>query len=67
MIYCSDEEFATWAFGESNWNKFMVLELDVIDLMNAWNELHGDEIRLQGDECILGSMEKMKLLWEENK
>lgn len=63
-MYCSDQDFAEWAFGAKTWSSFMVFDLDCLDLMEAWNALHGDEFKLDGDDSIMESMAKMKTIWE---
>lgn len=38
-----DDAFATWAFG-SAWEKYKSLDADILDMIQAWNELHQDMI-----------------------
>lgn len=64
-MYCTDTDFANWAFGHDLWSKFMVHDADVIDLMDTWNDLHGHLLRLKGNELIMDSCQKMKKHYEE--
>jgi hypothetical protein len=66
-MYCTDTDFANWAFGADLWSKFMVHDADVIDLMEDWNKLHGDLLRLDGGDSIKESCVKMKKLYEEHE
>lgn len=62
---CSDQEFAEWAFGKSTWNAFLKCDAHSLDLMESWNVLHGKDLLLSPDMCILDSMKLMKKLWEK--
>jgi hypothetical protein len=42
----------------------MVYERDVIDLMHAWNDLHGDELLIKEDDSLSKSIRNMKKIWE---
>ena len=67
MSYCIDEDFAHWAFGRETWNKFLIWEADSIDLMNAWNELHGHLYLLREIDEVEKSMKDMKEIYEQQK
>ena len=63
-----DDEYAfsIWAFGDV-WDEFLIGEKDAINLMQAWNELHGDLLLLHEYDAGSHSMAKMKELWKKNK
>ena len=66
-LYCSDPDFAEWAFGKGTWDAFMVLEADVIDLIHAWNKLHGTDLLIEEEEAIPISLKKMNTLYKEKR
>jgi hypothetical protein len=61
---CTDHEFAMWAFGDA-WLDYLTFDMDAIDLMKAWNERHGDKLRVNCNGLIMDDMKKMKEVWEE--
>ena len=63
-MYCSDTDFAHWAFGKDNWIDFLDYTIDTPILMEKWNELHSDLLLLHGHEPIQESLAKMKQLYE---
>lgn len=65
-MYCSDEDFALWAFGDV-WHAFMVLERDHNDLKNAWNKRHGDLMKIEDDDLIRDSLDKMKEFYQQRE
>ena len=62
---CTDEDFALWAFGNV-WHEYVVYDKDSVDLMNAWNERHGELLKLEEHMSVLESMKTMKELWEKH-
>jgi len=63
MQLAKDHDFAVWAFGENTWVGYLVFDKDGIDLMNAWNKLHGDKLMLDPTGGVAEDMEKMKQIW----
>ena len=61
----SDTDFALWAFGDV-WKYYLVYDADSTDLMNAWNNHHGDFFKLKDTDLITESMQRMKQLYEEH-
>lgn len=64
--FIKDQAFAEWAFGYA-WNDFMVYEADCMDLLNAWNKLHGDLMQVMPEDGIVESCDKMKAFYEEQQ
>jgi hypothetical protein len=60
LTYCTDEDFALWAFGEEAWHKFLAYKCDHNGLKDAWNERHGDLLYVDASHIILESLKKMK-------
>lgn len=55
------DAFGLWAFGKD------LMEIhDGIEFMNAWNDLHGNELLLQSTGIISEDIKKMIELWREN-
>lgn len=54
------DEFCLWAFGENNKSLCQGL-----DFMNAWNDLHGEELLLHEDSSVDEDILKMMSLWKE--
>lgn len=61
-----DEDFALWAFGDT-WYGFLVLDNDSRDLLNAWNDLHGDVYRVEETDIISESIEEMREIYEQEQ
>lgn len=61
----SDYDFAVWCFGDV-WVSFLEWESDTIDLLNSWNERHGELLLLHPDDAVAEAMEKMKQLWRQH-
>ena len=61
----ADEDFALWAFGDV-WYSYLAYDRGSLDLMNAWNERHGNLLLLHEDAVIGDSMNKMKEIYETN-
>lgn len=55
------DEFYLWAFGE-NWKALS----DSIESLNAWNELHGEDLRLHPDGLPNEDIPKMVSFWKAN-
>ncbi len=62
-----DESWAIWAFGNDVWIDFKFCELDTMDLMEAWNRVHSDLMRLDPDDQIWYAIKKMKRYYEQHK
>lgn len=63
LISQEEDEFATWAFGDK-WSQWKVGNANSMDLMNAWNAVHGSLLLLHEDGDILEDMKRMKKLYE---
>lgn len=61
---CIDHDFAMWAFGET-WIDFLTYDADNMDLMNAWNRLHGEKMLLNPAGLIHENMKTMKQIWSK--
>lgn len=61
-----DNDFAEWAFGSGIWTDFLMWDKDVIDLLEAWNNLHPMH-SMNGDMYIQDSMKIMNQLYRESK
>lgn len=59
-----DEDFALWAFGDA-WQGFLAFDYDAVDLVHAWNDLHGDTYRVEETDVISESLEAMKEIYEQ--
>lgn len=59
-----DHGFGKWAFGDT-WAAFLCLDRDCVDLVNAWNEMHGQKHQLKTSDGIWDSMVIMHRLWDE--
>ena len=60
MVLKSEEEcerFIKWAFGDSEC-------FPLCDLMEKWNNLHGDLYKLNGDNSVVKDMVKMLNIWQ---
>jgi hypothetical protein len=69
-LYCIDQDFAEWAFGEKLWNDFMILGADIDDLFNAWNSTRGLEIEVyftNPTDYLKNSLHAMKQAWLYHK
>ena len=60
-----DDEFKLWAFGGQTFAKYLMLENDTLDLILAWNDLHGEEtgIWLEDLEDFRQMLPMMKVYW----
>lgn len=56
------ERFARWAFG----SKFRELEMGT-EFMDAWNAIHGEDLKLVSSGVISEDSVKMVELWKESK
>lgn len=57
--------FGEWAFGDEWWD--FILHNDSRLLMQAWNELHGDELLLHPDGEVENDLKKMIALFKLTK
>jgi hypothetical protein len=62
--FLANREFAKWCFGDV-WDEYMQFICDGIDLMNSWNELHGDLLYMDGSAAMFEKREEMQKLWRE--
>ncbi len=53
------ELFAEWAFGDKYWQFEYITEF-----MDAWNDLHSQELLLTGDGYIPDDLKNMVELWK---
>lgn len=61
-----DNDFAEWAFGPGTWTDFLMYDKDTHDLLQAWNDRHGEKYRCEPDEIISTSLEVMKRLYNKH-
>lgn len=57
--------FEVWAYGDDIWNKYLVFDRDSIDLMNSWNQRHGDKLILKENDLITVMRNKMLEIYKE--
>lgn len=60
-------EMAVWCFGQDTWNGFLFNEKDSMDLLQAWNKLHGDLLLLHEYDAVNNSMARMKEFWRQHR
>ena len=54
------EEFGKWAFGKQICEEYVD-----IDVVEKWNELHGDVFRIHDDNSMMKDIIKMVILWHK--
>lgn len=57
------DDFTMWAFGNA-WITFLSgVGCPTLDLMNSWNDLHGELLMLQPESSMEEDIELMRQLW----
>lgn len=61
----TEDEWAKWAFSPLTWEAFLVCDADTVDLMEAWNRLHGNLMKLDENSSIAYGIDRMKQFYKE--
>jgi hypothetical protein len=66
IVKVEDQDFAEWAFGKEGWEAFVSNERKTpLFLAEAWNKLHGDLFKIDLEQPIMETLEKMKEEWRK--
>lgn len=62
-----ESEFERWAFGTEVSLHVKQGTAGRMQLMNAWNELHGHELKLKPHDTLKDSEKRMREIWKKSK